>query len=67
MREYKLKFESNEQAVEILDSLIDKWESLPVIVDYEKFEYDIILSEESEILTPFEVFPTIVKHKFQEQ
>jgi hypothetical protein len=64
MKEYKLKFESNEQAVEILDSLIDKWESLPVIVDYEKFEYDIILSEESETLIPFEVFPTIIKHNF---
>jgi hypothetical protein len=64
MREYKLKFETNEQAVEILDSLIDKWESLPVIVDYEKCEYDIILSEESEILQPFEVFPIEIKHKF---
>jgi hypothetical protein len=64
MKEYKLKFESNEQAVAILDSLIDKWECLPVIVDYEKFEYDIILSEESEILKPFEVFPTIIKHNF---
>lgn len=65
MKIYKLKFETLEQAIEILESVKDLWHSFPVQIPNDtNVLFDIILSEESEILNEFEVTPTIIKHNF---
>jgi hypothetical protein len=61
-RYYKLKFESHEQAKSVFESVREFIISDIAIVDYNGFEYDAILSEASELLTPYEVFPEIPKH-----
>ena len=61
---YKLQFQNQEQADELLNACKDLWLCDPVCVTPEKFEYDIILSETCEELEPFRVFPKIVKHNF---
>ena len=65
MKIYKLKFETLEQAFEILESVKDLWACNPVQIPHDtNVLFDIILSEESEFLNEFEVFPTIIKHNF---
>ncbi len=65
MKVYKLKFESLEKALKTLELVKDLWYSLPVDIPHPTaFLYDIILIEESEILQPFQVFPTHIKHNF---
>ena len=65
MKIYKLKFETLEQAIEKLELVKDLWACNPVQIPHDtNVLFDIILSEDSEILNEFEVFPTIIKHNF---
>jgi hypothetical protein len=62
MRIYKLKFESNEQALDFFESIKDGLIEC-VEVDNVENEFDIIHENEN-LITTFEVFPTIIKHNF---
>lgn len=62
MKVYKLKFESETQAIDFFESIKDGLIEC-VCVDYYEIEYDMIHENEN-IVTEFEVTPTIIKHNF---
>ena len=62
MRIYKLKFKSNEQALDFFESIKDGLIEC-VEVDNVENEFDII-HENEKLITTFEVFPHTIKHNF---
>ena len=62
MKVYKLKFESETQAIDFFESVKEGLIEC-VCVDFTENEYDMIHAKEN-IITIFEVTPTVIKHNF---
>jgi hypothetical protein len=62
MKIYKLKFQTEQQAIDFFESVKEGLIEVAK-ADQLEIEYDIIHTNEN-IISEFEVFPKIVKHNF---
>ena len=64
MKVYKLKFENEQQAIDFFESVKEGLIDVARVEEkIDLFEYDIIHANEN-IITIFEVTPTVIKHNF---